>query len=75
MQRGVLQFVEPDAAGHIVDLSLEDINPEELERFTTLIHAIWQRIVTLDFPDTSSYESSYKGLLAFEQDLLLDRSR
>lgn len=70
MQRGVLQFVEPDAAGHIVDLSLEDINPEELERFTALIHAIWQRIVTLDFPDTSSYESSYKGLLAFEQDLL-----
>lgn len=70
MQRGVLQFVEPDPAGQIIDLSLEDITPEELERFTALVRAVWQHIMALNFPDTSHYEQNYKGMLAFEHDLL-----
>jgi len=31
---------------------------------------VWQRIITLDLPDISKYEQSFKGILAFEQDLV-----
>lgn len=67
--RGVLQFVEPDIRGTIHALDLTS-TPDDLHRFTLLIEAIWQRIITLDFPDTSAYDSSYKGVLAFEQWLI-----
>ncbi len=70
MDEGILQFVEPTNAGAIVDIRLGVVEPEELERFTRLVGAIWQRIMDLDFPDTSSYSSDYKGLLAFEDYLL-----
>jgi hypothetical protein len=49
-----------------------EFDPEELERFKLVIAKVWQRIATLDLPDTSSYEPTYRGLLAFEQDLLDD---
>lgn len=70
MDEGVLQFVESDGTGQIVDLRLSDINEQELERFKLLIQAVWKRIMALDLPDTSSYEQSYSGILAFEEDLL-----
>lgn len=70
MHEGILQFVEPDNRGVITDLRLSDIDPAELERFTRLIGAIWQRITTLDFPDTSEYSPDYAGVVAFENDLL-----
>lgn len=70
MTRGVLQFVEPNPAGSIVDLQLTDIDPEELDRFTKLVREVWRRIQDLDFPDTSSYEQSLAGIHQFEQDLL-----
>jgi len=67
---GILQFVEPTPAGQIVDLRLDTIDSEELERFTKLIGIIWQRINNLDFPDTSDYSQDYSGVVAFERDLL-----
>ena len=70
MTTGVLQFVEPNAAGHIVDLQLEDIASEELNRFRLLIKAVWQHIQELNFPDTSEYEQSLAGIKQFEDDLL-----
>lgn len=66
---GVLQFVEPDTSGKIFALE-EQFTSEELDRFTKLIAAVWQCITTLDFPDTSDFESSYKGILAFEEYLI-----
>lgn len=72
MTQGILQFVEPDAAGQIVDLRLTDINPEELKRFTQLIKAVWRHIKELDFPDTSAYEQSIAGIRQFEDDLLAE---
>ncbi len=65
---GILQFVEPTKGGDIIGLETA-FTPEELETFTTLIQNVWQHIVTLDLPDTSQYESSYKGILQFEQDV------
>jgi len=68
---GTLEFVEPSRSGEIATLEL-DFDPEELTRFKLLIGKVWQHIINLDLPDTSEYEPTYKGLLAFEQDLLDD---
>ena len=68
---GVLQFVEPDVTGNINALT-ETFSDEELERFTKLIVAVWNCIISLDFPDVSGFEANYKGMLAFE-DFLIDK--
>ncbi len=70
---GVLQFVEPDAkTGDI--LALEDtFSAEDLDRFKQLISVVWRKITTLDLPDISPYEPSYKGMMQFEEELLADR--
>ena len=69
MSCGILQFVEPDTAGNIVNLELRDIQPEELERFSRLIKCVWQHIQELNFPDTSQYEQTLAGIRQFEDDL------
>lgn len=70
MREGVLQFVEPDVAGDVSDLSLSNINMEELDRFAKLLGIVWEHIQNLTFPDTSGYEDSVKGIIQFENDLL-----
>ena len=67
---GVLQFVEPNKAGEIITLELGEVSDEEFARFKKLVSAVWQRIQVLDFPDTSEYEQTYSGVLAFEEDLI-----
>lgn len=71
VEKGRLSFVEPLRSGDISALDLS-FDKEELERFAQLVGKIWQRIITLDLPDVSSYEPTLKGILAFEQDLLDD---
>lgn len=66
---GCLSFVEPTAAGEIVDTTIS-YEPEEIERLKLLIDRVWQKITTLDLPNISQYDQSYKGILAFEQDLI-----
>ncbi len=70
MTEGILQFVEPDPSGKIIDLRLTDFDTAELERFTKLISIIWKHINELSFPDTSGYENSIDGIKQFEDDLL-----
>lgn len=69
VEKGIMQFVEPSDDGNIIALD-ETFNTEELERFTKLINAVWNHIKDFNLPDTSSYEPSIKGILAFEQDLI-----
>lgn len=69
VERGILQFVEPTKDGQILALE-DDFSPEELEEFQKLITIVWNKITTLDLPDVSSYEPAYKGILAFEKDLI-----
>lgn len=66
---GVLQFVEPDQAGHIHALETT-FTLEELTRFKQLIAAVWKCITTLELPSITEFESNYKGVLAFEQHLI-----
>lgn len=66
---GCLQFVEPDTGGtiHQLDASFTD---DELVRFQLLIQAVWRRIMSLNLPDITAYDTTYKGILAFEADLI-----
>ena len=66
---GTLQFVEPTPSNDILALDVT-FSDEEVERFKQLIQVIWQHIVSLDLPDVSTYEPTYKGMLAFEDNLL-----
>lgn len=66
---GVLQFVEPTQTGDIISLE-QRFNADELDEFRRLVQVIWQRILALDLPDISGYEPNYKGMVAFEADLL-----
>lgn len=70
MKEGVLQFIEPNAAGDVVELALNDISTEELDTFQKLIQVIWQHIMDLNFPDTSAYDATIDGIKQFENDLL-----
>ena len=69
VERGILQFVEPDQSGAVPSLEATFAS-EDVERFTRLITKVWQHITTLDFPDTSHYPPSAAGIAAFERDLL-----
>ena len=65
-----LQFVEPDKdTGNIHQLSTS-FSQAELDEFAQLIAAVWRCITQLQLPDTSHYPATYKGILAFEEDLL-----
>ena len=66
---GIMQFIEPNLSGDIISLD-SPFNSEDIKRFVKLINAVWSHIASLDLPDISSYEPSYKGILAFEQDLI-----
>jgi len=69
VKKGVLQFVEPDTTGaiHALDLEYDDV---EVERFSRLIEAVYERIVTLELPDADTYTPDYAGMLQLERDLL-----
>lgn len=71
VEKGVLQFVEPTPSGDIAALDLS-FTADELQEFSRLIEVVWRRIMTLDLPDTDSYDQSYKGMLDFEQSLLAE---
>jgi len=63
-----LEFVEPDESGKIQELHL---NFDEAECAATkkLTESIWQRIMDLDLPDTTSYSQDLKGIEDFENNL------
>ena len=69
VEQGSIQFVEPTKSGEIITLDTTFTN-EEVADFTRLIQVIWNKIITLDLPDTSNYSPDYKGMVAFENDLL-----
>ena len=52
-------------------LSLEDdFSAAEIDKFKQLLATVWRKIITLDLPNIDDYDPSYKGILAFEQDLI-----
>jgi DNA helicase-2/ATP-dependent DNA helicase PcrA len=69
VDRALMQFIEPLNDGEVVALDIR-FDKTELDRLKILINAVWRHITKLDLPDTSKYEQNYKGILAFEQDLI-----
>lgn len=69
MTHGVIQFVEPTRGGHILALDAS-FTDSEVADFEKLLCAVWKCIITLDLPDISGYSPDYKGMVAFEQDLI-----
>ncbi len=45
-------------------------SPQDIERLSQIIEAVWPRIQTLNLPDTSNYDDSNGGIAQFEQDLI-----
>ncbi len=71
VERGVLEFVEP-VDGTIRRLEL-DYSEVAMDDFISIIHTVWQSIMTLNLPDTSHFSADYKGILEFE-DFLREKS-
>jgi DNA helicase-2/ATP-dependent DNA helicase PcrA len=74
VEQGILLFVEPDSDGKITSHTVT-FKDDELDRVRGLVEAMWQRIVTLDLPDTGAYPSTLAGMKQFEQDLLSDSGK
>ncbi|MDD3035647.1 MAG: PD-(D/E)XK nuclease family protein, partial [Candidatus Saccharimonadaceae bacterium] len=70
VEKGMIQFVQPDTFGNILAPLEIEFDEQELQNFARLVEAVWSQIINLELPDTSSYEQSIKGILAFEQDLI-----
>jgi len=69
VNKGVLQFLEPDREGHTIDLPLYLIE-EKVLRTTKLIEAVYKKIINLDFPDITKYKKNMSGIKDFENDLI-----
>lgn len=67
--KGILQFVEPTKEGQILALE-DDFSTAEIDEFRQLLTAVWRKITTLDLPNIDQYEPNYKGIVAFERDLI-----
>lgn len=69
---GRLEFVEPDNNGRINTLELA-FNDDEVTRTKRLIEAMWQHVVTLNFPKTDRYGTSLNDVRRFEDDLIAQK--
>lgn len=68
---GRLEFVEPDNDGQTHNLAL-NFEPSRLAEVRALLAAMWQRVQSLSFPDTSGYGDTLTAIKQFESDLLAE---
>lgn len=69
VDQGVIEFASLDGTDEIVRLPYT-ITDDDVERLEALIKVVYDRITTLDFPDVSTYDQTYAGMVQFEDDLL-----
>ena len=73
VEKGVLEFIEPDKRTEKTYNFEVIFKPEEEERLKTLIQAVWAKIKSFDFElDEEKYSKDIKGTRAFEADLIAD---
>lgn len=66
--RGHMLYAETDLAKHLIKTYTPD--QQRIDRLALLIQKIWNKIMDTEFPDTRHYDTSLKGVTAFENDLL-----
>lgn len=69
VERGIIEFVEPDEDGQIRNLELPYAD-EELNHTIELIKAVWRAVQSLKLPDASAYPATLVGIRRFETDLI-----
>jgi hypothetical protein len=72
VEKGIIEFVEPDEEGQIRRLELP-YDERGLNHTVGLIKAAWQSIQSLKLPDASGYQPTLAGVRQFEQDLIDSR--
>ena len=71
VEKGVLEFIEPDKRTEKTYNFEVLFKPEEEERLKTLIQAVWAKIKSFNFElDEEKYSKDIKGTRAFEADLI-----
>lgn len=71
VEKGILEFIEPDKHTEKTYNFEVVFKPEEEERLKTLIQAVWVKIKSFDFKlDEEKYSKDIKGTRAFEADLI-----
>ena len=73
VEKGILEFIEPDKRTEKAYNFEVIFKPEEEERLKTLIRAVWAKIKSFNFElDEEKYSKDIKGTRAFEADLIAD---
>lgn len=70
VKSGIIEFIEPKRNGDRYSHLEKDLDDSEIENLTKLIEAVWNKIINLDFPDTSKYEANLDGIKKFSEDLI-----
>jgi DNA helicase II / ATP-dependent DNA helicase PcrA len=71
VKEGALLFVEPDKKdGNKVKTLYSEITNDDANMMRELVTKVWRHIQNLDFPDTSGYEKTNKGVEQFIEDLV-----
>lgn len=70
VEQAALEFIEPLGDGQVAPPLVLEFDQEEYKKFKKLIRIVWQKVITLEFPDTSKYTPDLKGTIQFEKDLL-----
>ncbi|MFA5948335.1 MAG: 3'-5' exonuclease, partial [Candidatus Gracilibacteria bacterium] len=68
VDKGIVEFIDPKNEN--IKILEHDISTAETDTMKKLISAIYNKIINLDFPDTSKYKKSFKGSEDFINDLL-----
>lgn len=69
LEKGIIEFVEPDENGRIIRLEMA-YEETEIQSLKSLIGSVWSCIQTLNIPDTHGYPPSVAGIKRFEADLI-----
>jgi DNA helicase II / ATP-dependent DNA helicase PcrA len=71
VNQGGLLFVEPDKKDrNLVKTLMLDITNDDVNEIRNLVRIVWEKITNFDFPDTSGYEKTNKGVEQFIEDLV-----
>jgi len=68
VKRGDLLFLDSKESQSL----RREIADSDVEKLKKLIQVVYNKIISLDFPDVSQYPKSFKGILEFVQDLIAE---